>query len=91
MITGKQSDELPLPNRAGMMSGSENELHALHRVLPTLGEEFSVGIRPTATVRSKRGSDEKQDLDLLTPIKKKQETLSAAGKLYSRGSSIQRP
>jgi hypothetical protein len=37
MITGKQSDELPLPNRAGMMSGSENELHALRRVLPTLG------------------------------------------------------
>ena len=36
MITGKQSDELPLPNRAGMTSGSEDDIQALRRVLPTI-------------------------------------------------------
>ncbi|MCS3685396.1 hypothetical protein GGQ15_002597 [Salinibacter ruber] len=36
MITEKRSDELPLANCAGMTSGSEDDIQALRRVLPTI-------------------------------------------------------
>jgi len=92
VIAGKRSGKLPLPNRAGMTPGSENDLQALRRVLPTIEEGVLCGDKAYCDGPLKEQLAEDQNLDLLTPIKKEkgQKTLPAADKLYSEAVSRMR-
>jgi len=89
VIAGKRSDKLPLPNRAGMTPGSENDLQALRRVLPTIEGGVLCEDKAYCDGPLKERLAEDQNLDLLTPIKKEkgQQTLPAADKLYSEAVS----
>ena len=89
VIAGKRSDKLPLLDRAGMTPGSENDLQALRRVLPTIEGGVLCGDKAYCDGPLKERLAEDQNLDLLTPIKKEkgQQTLPAADKLYSEAVS----
>ncbi|WP_423824670.1 transposase [Salinibacter ruber] len=71
VIAGKRSDKLLLLNRAGMTPGSENDPQALRRVLPTLEGGVLCGDKVYCEGPLKERLTEGQNLDLLTPIKKK--------------------
>jgi len=84
----RRSEHLPVPKRAGLTPGSENDLRALRRVLPTIEGGVLCGDKAYCDGPLKERLAADQDLDLLTPIKKnKGKTLSAADKLYSEAVS----
>jgi len=92
LVVERRSEKLPVPKRAGLTPGSENDLRALRRVLPTIEGGVLCGDKAYCDGPLKERLAADQDLDLLTPIKKNkgQETLSAAGKLYSEAVSRMR-
>ena len=85
VVAERRSDQLPLLRRAGLTSGSENDLRALRRVLPEIENAVLCGDKAYCDGPLKEQLAETQNLDLLTPVKKEkgQRTLSAADKLYS--------
>jgi hypothetical protein len=85
VIAEKRSDKLPLPDRAGLTPGSENDLQALRLALPTIEGGVLCGDKAYCDGPLKERLADTQNLDLLTPIKKEkgQQTLPAADKLYS--------
>ena len=89
VIAQQRSGTLPLLQQAGLTPGSENDLRALRRVLPTIEGGVLCGDKAYCDGPLKKQLAEEQDLDLLTPVKKNkgQKTLSAADKLYSESVS----
>ena len=94
VVAEKRSERLPLPRQAGLTPGSENDLRALRRVLPTIEGGKLCGDKAYCDAPLKERLAEDQDLDVLTPVKKKkgQKTLTAADRLYSEAiSRIRQP
>jgi hypothetical protein len=94
LVVERRSEKLPVPERAGLTPGSENDLRALRRVLPTLAGGVLCGDKAYCDGPLKKRLAEDQDLDLLTPVKKEkgQKTLPAADKLFSEAvSRIRQP
>ncbi len=89
VVAEQRSGKLPLLDRAGLTPGSENDLQALRRVLPTIEEGVLCGDKAYCDGPLKERLAEDQNLDLLTPIKKGkgQKTLPAADKFYSEAVS----
>ena len=89
LVVEHRSEQLPVPERAGLTPGSENDLRALRRVLSTIEGGVLCGDKAYCDGPLKERLAEDQDLDLLTPVKKEkgQKTLSAADKLYSEAVS----
>ena len=89
LVVEHRSEQLPVPERAGLTPGSENDLRALRRVLSTIEGGVLYGDKAYCDGPLKERLAEDQDLDLLTPVKKEkgQKTLSAADKLYSEAVS----
>ena len=71
--------------RAGLTSGSENDLQALRCVLPEIIDGILCGDKAYCDGPLKERVAKTQALELITPVKKEkgQKTLSAADKLYS--------
>ena len=84
-VAEHRSGQLPLLTRAGLTSGSENDLQALRRVLPEITGGVLCGDKAYCDGPLKERLAETQALDLITPVKKEkgQKTLPAADKLYS--------
>ena len=85
---------MPVLECAGLTPGSENNLDALRRVLPTLGGGELYGDRAYSDASMQERLAKEQDLNVLTPVKKKkgQEHLSAADKLFSKAvSKVRQP
>ena len=84
-VAEQRSGQLPLLTRAGLTSGSENDLQALRRVLPEITGGVLCGDKAYCDGPLKERLAETQALDLITPVKKEkgQKTLPAADKLYS--------
>jgi uncharacterized protein YbaR (Trm112 family) len=76
---------LPVPRRAGLTPGSENDLVALRRVLPDIEGGRLVGDKAYCDGPMKKRLAAEQALDVYTPVKEKrgQESLSAADSLFS--------
>jgi hypothetical protein len=94
LVVERRSEKLPVPERAGLTPGSENDLRALRRVLPTIEDGILCGDKAYCDGPLKERLAEDQNLDLLTPVKKDkgQKTLSAADKLFSEAvSRIRQP
>lgn len=89
VVAEQRSGKLPLLDRAGLTPGSENDLQALRRVLPTIEGGVLCGDKAYCDGPLKERLAKDQNLDLLTPIKKEkgQQTLPAADKLYSEAVS----
>ncbi|MCS3648227.1 hypothetical protein GGP62_000850 [Salinibacter ruber] len=89
LVVERRSEKLPVPERAGLTPGSENDLRALRRVLPTLAGGVLCGDKAYCDGPLKKRLAKDQNLDLLTPVKKDkgQKTLSAADKLFSEAVS----
>jgi hypothetical protein len=85
---------MPVLECVGLTPGSENDLTALRRVVPTLEGGLLYGDRAYCDAPMQARLAKEQDLDVLTPIKKKkgQERLSAASKLFSKAvSKVRQP
>ena len=94
LVVERRPEKLPIPERAGLTPGSENDLRALRRVLPTLEGGALCGDKAYCDGPLKDRLADEQNLDLLTPVKKEkgQKTLSAADKLFSKAvSRIRQP
>ena len=89
VVAEQRSGELPLLTRAGLISGSENDLQALRRVLPEITGGILCGDKAYCDGPLKERLAETQALELITPVKKEkgQKTLPAADKLYSEAAS----
>ncbi len=89
LVVERRFERLPVPERAGLTSGSENDLRALRRVLPTIEGGVLCGDKAYCDGPLKERLAEDQNLDLLTPVKKDkgQKTLPAADKLFSEAIS----
>ncbi len=70
VVAQQRSGTLPLPRQAGLTPGSENDLHALRRVLPNIEGGVLCGDWACCDGPLKEQLAEDQDLDLLTPVKK---------------------
>ncbi|MCS4194751.1 hypothetical protein GGP50_002988 [Salinibacter ruber] len=92
LVVERRSKQLPVPERAGLTPGSENDLRALRRVLPTIQGGVLCGDKAYCDGPLKERLAEDQDLDLLTPVKKEkgQKTLPPADKLFSKAVSRMR-
>jgi hypothetical protein len=92
LVVERRSEQLPVPERAGLTPGSENDLRALRRVLPTIQGGVLCGDKAYCDGPLKERLAEDQDLDLLTPVKKEkgQKTLPPADKLFSKAVSRMR-
>jgi len=85
-VVGEQRrGTMPLPQRAGLTPGSENDLTALRQALPEIEGGELYGDKAYCDSSMKERVSKEQGLDVLTPVKKKkgQEHLSAADKLFS--------
>jgi Transposase DDE domain. len=94
LVAERRSGQLPVPERAGLTPGSENDLRALRRVLPTIEGGILCGDKAYCDGPLKERLTSDQNLDLLTPVKKEkgQKTLPAADKLFSEAvSRIRQP
>lgn len=94
LVVERRPKKLPIPKRAGLTSGSENDLRALRRVLPTLEGGALCGDKAYCDGPLKDRLADEQNLELITPVKKNkgQKTLSAADKLFSKAvSRIRQP
>ncbi|MCS4221846.1 IS982 family transposase [Salinibacter ruber] len=89
LVVERRSEKLPVPERAGLTPGSENDLRALRRVLPTIEGGVLCGDKAYCDGPLKERLAKDQNLDLLTPVKKEkgQKTLPAADKLFSKAVS----
>ncbi|WP_259220781.1 transposase [Salinibacter ruber] len=89
LVVERRSEELPVPERAGLTPGSENDLRALRRVLPFIEDGVLCGDKAYCDGPLKERLAEDQNLDLLTPVKREkgQKTLPAADKLFSEAVS----
>jgi hypothetical protein len=92
VIAEKRSGQLPIPNWVGLTPGSKNDLQAARLVLPAIEGGVLCGDKAYCDRPLKERLAEDQNLDLVTPIKKKkgQKTLSAADTLYSEAVSCLR-
>lgn len=80
VVAEKRSGRLPLPRQAGLTPGSENDLRALRRVLPTIkggklcGDKAYCDAPLKKRLAEERLAKERlaedQDLDVLTPARK---------------------
>ena len=86
LVVERRPGQLPVPERAGLTPGSENDLRALRRVLPTIEGGVLCGDKAYCDGPLKERLAENQNLDLLTTVKKDkgQKTLLAADKLFLR-------
>ncbi|MCS3754381.1 hypothetical protein GGP79_002345 [Salinibacter ruber] len=94
LVVERRPGQLPVPERAGLTPGSENDLRALRRVLPTIEGGVLCGDKAYCDGPLKERLAENQNLDLLTTVKKDkgQKTLLAADKLFSEAvSRIRQP
>ncbi|PSQ78865.1 MAG: transposase [Bacteroidetes bacterium QH_6_63_17] len=94
LVVERRPEKLPIPERAGLTPGSENDLRALRRVLPTLEGGALCGDKAYCDGPLKDRLADEQNLHLLTPVKKNkgQKTLSAPDKLFSEAvSRIRQP
>ena len=85
---------MPLVECAGRTPGSENDLTALRHVLPTLEGGQLYGDKAYCDQSMKERLTQEQNLDVLTPVKKKkgQDHLAAADKFFSEAvSKIRQP
>ena len=89
VVGERRSSTMPLPRRVGLTSGSTNDLAALRCVLPRLEGGQLYGDKAYCDQSMKERLAEEQNLELLTPVKKKkgQKHLSAADKLFSEAVS----
>jgi hypothetical protein len=79
VVAEHRSDQVPLPCCAGLTPGSEHDLTALRRVLPQInGGQLPCGDKAYCDGPMKERLVEEQNLEVLTPIKKKK------GKIDSR-------
>jgi len=92
VVARERRGTLPLLQQAGLTPGSENDLRALRRVLPTIEGGVLCGDKAYCDGPLKEQLAEEQGLNLLTPVKKNkgQKTLSAADALYSEAVSRMR-
>jgi hypothetical protein len=75
VVAEKRSGRLPLPRQAGLTPGSENDLRALRRVLPTIKGGKLCGDKaycdaPLKERLTKERLTKDQNLDVLTPARK---------------------
>lgn len=90
VVGARRRDGMPLPQRIGLTPGSENDLTALRRVLPTVEGGELYGDKAYVDGPMKERLSQEQDLNVFTPVKKKkgqQERLSAADRLLSEAVS----
>lgn len=89
VVGERRQGTMPLPERAGLTPGSENDLVALRRVLPEIEGGQLYGDKAYCDRSMKERLFKEQDLSVLTPVKKKkgQKRLSAADKLFSEAVS----
>jgi uncharacterized protein YbaR (Trm112 family) len=89
VVAGRRPHAMPLPRRAGLTPGSENDLTALRQALPEIKGGELYGDKAYCDAPMKERLAQEQDLDVLTPVKKKkgQNRLSAADKLLSEAVS----
>ncbi|MCS3632564.1 hypothetical protein GGP55_003182 [Salinibacter ruber] len=66
LVVERRSEQLPIPERAGLTPGSENDLRALRRVLPTIEGGVLCGDKACCEGPLKERLAEDQNLDLLT-------------------------
>jgi len=71
LVAERRSEQLPVPERAGLTPRSENDLRALRRVLPTIEGGVLCGDKAYCDGPLKERLAEDQNLDLLTPVRKK--------------------
>jgi hypothetical protein len=69
LVVERRSEKLPIPTRAGLTPGSENDLRALRRVLPTIQGGVLCGDKAYCDGPLKERLAEDQNLDLLTPAR----------------------
>ena len=94
VVGQRRSGTMPVVECAGLTPGSENDLTALRRVLPTLEGGQLYGDKAYCDGAMKQRLAEEQNLVVLTPVKKKkgQTSLSAADKLFSEAvSKVRQP
>jgi hypothetical protein len=89
VVAQQRPGTMPLPDRVGLSSGSENDLTTLRQVLPALQGGQLYGDKAYVDSSLRDRLSEEQNLELLTPPKKSkgQERLSAAEKLFSEAVS----
>ena len=94
VVGQRRSGTMPVVECAGLTPGSENDLTALRRVLPTLEGGQLYGDKAYCDGAMKQRLADEQNLVVLTPVKKKkgQTSLSAADKLFSEAvSKVRQP
>ena len=94
VVGQRKRSAMPVLECAGLTPGSENDLTALRRVLPTLEGGQLYGDKAYCDGAMKQRLAEEQNLVVLTPVKKKkgQTSLSAADKLFSEAvSKVRQP
>ena len=72
LVVERRSEQLPVPEQAGLMPESENDLRALRRVLPTIEDGVLCGDKAYCDGPLKKCLAEDQNLDLLTPVREGQ-------------------
>jgi hypothetical protein len=72
LVVERRPEQLPVPERAGLTPGSENDLRALRRVLPTIEGGVLCGEKACCDGPLKERLAEDQNLDLLTPAREGQ-------------------
>ena len=90
----RKQGTMPVLECAGLTPGSENDLNALRRLLPTLRGGELCGDKAYLDGPMQERLAKEQDLLVLTPVKKKkgQSRLSAADKLFSEAvSKVRQP
>jgi len=89
VVAERRPHAMPLPRRAGLTPGSENDLTALRQALPEIKGGQLYGDKAYSDGPMKERLAQEQDLDVFTPVKKKkgQNRLSAADKLLSKAVS----
>jgi hypothetical protein len=69
LVVERRSEELPVPERAGLTPGSKNDLRALRRVLPFIEDGVLCGDKAYCDGPLKERLAQDQNLDLLTPAR----------------------
>jgi hypothetical protein len=94
VVANRRDGQVPLPDRVSLEPASENDLTVLRRVLPDITGGQLYGDKAYCDGPMKQRLATEQDLDVLTPVKKKkgQENLSAADSLFSKAvSKVRQP
>ena len=94
VVGERRSGTMPVVKCAGLTPGSENDLTALRRVLPTFENGELYGDKAYCDGAMKARLAKEQNLEVFTPVKRKkgQKRLSAADKLFSEAvSKVRQP